>query len=98
LFDGESVSAVALYQLPNKMGPGKLQPYVRFSGIYPDDSANRDEIEGGVNYIIDGHNARVSLFYQYGDIATKGMVGPVFGPDASGDEVSAIKLALQIQI
>ncbi|HIF95385.1 MAG TPA: hypothetical protein EYQ60_20055, partial [Myxococcales bacterium] len=76
LFDGESFSVAGLYLLPNKVGIGQLQPYVRFTGIYPDDSSNRDEFEAGVNYIIDGHNARISLFYQYGDIATKGFVGP----------------------
>jgi len=52
-----------------------------------------------VNYIIDGHNARISLFYQYGDIATKNFVGPdTYAPDAPGKNVSAIRLAMQIQI
>ncbi len=99
LFDGESFSVAGLYLLPNKMGIGQLQPYVRFTGIYPEDSSNRDEFEAGVNYIIDGHNARISLFYQYGDIATKGLAGPnAYAPDAPGKNVSAIKLAMQIQI
>ena len=78
---------------------GQFQPYVRFSGIYPNNSSNRDEFEAGVNYIIDGHNARISLFYQYGDIATKGLAGPsAYAPGAAGSNVSAIKLAMQIQI
>ena len=99
LFDGDSFSVVGLYLLPNKVGIGQLQPYVRFSGIYPNKSSNRDEVEVGVNYIIDGHNARISLFYQYGDLATKGLAGPTaYGPAAAGDNVSAIKLAMQIQI
>jgi hypothetical protein len=51
--------------------------------------------EAGVNYVIDGHNARVSLFYEYGDIATKGLD---YSPGASGDDVSAIKLGVQIQL
>ena len=81
------------------MGIGQLQPYVRFTGIYPNDSSNRDEFEAGVNYIIDGHNARISLFYQYGDLATKGLAGPnAYAPTAAGKHVSAIKLAMQIQI
>jgi hypothetical protein len=95
MFDGDSFSVVSLYLFPEKFGIGQFQPYVRYSGVYPDGSSNRDEIEGGVNYIIDGHNARVSLFYQYGDIATKGLN---YAPGASGKNVSAIKLALQIQI
>ncbi|MGI8740085.1 MAG: hypothetical protein ACR2KU_10790 [Gammaproteobacteria bacterium] len=48
-----------------------------------------------MNYIIDGHNARLSLFYEYGDFATKGLD---YSPAAAGDDVSAIKLALQVQI
>jgi len=69
---------------------------VRYSAIYPDDSADRDEIEGGVNYIIDGHNARISLFYQHGDIASKGLTN--FAPGASGADLDAIKLAFQLQL
>ena len=95
MFDGDSFSIVGLYLLPNKIGPGQFQPYLRFTGVYPDKSSNRDEVEAGVNYIIDGHNARVSLFYQHGDIATKGLN---YAPGAAGSKVDAIKLALQIQI
>jgi hypothetical protein len=95
MFDGHSMSLTALHLLPMKIGIGQFQPYVRYTGIYANGSADRDEVEGGVNYIIDGHNARVSLFYQYGDIATKGLD---YSPGASGNNVSAIKLALQIQI
>jgi len=95
MFDGDSYSLVGLYMFPQQVGIGKFQPYVRYTDVMPDESADRDEIEGGVNYIIDGHNARVSLFYQYGDIATKGLN---YAPGAAGEEVSAIKLAVQIQI
>ena len=68
---------------------------MRYTGVYANGSSNRDEVEAGVNYIIDGHNARVSLFYQHGDIATKGLD---YSPDASGDAVDVIRLAVQIQI
>jgi len=95
MFDGDAFSVVGLYLLPQTVGIGKFQPYLRYTGVYPDDSSNRDEFEVGLNYVIDGHNARISLFYQYGDIATKGLN---YAPDASGDEVSAIKLGIQIQI
>jgi len=37
----------------------------------------------------------VALFYQYGDIATKGLN---YAPGAAGSKVSAIKLAIQLQI
>ncbi len=95
MFDGDAFSVVGLYMLPQTVGIGKFQPYVRYTGIYADHSSNRDEFEAGLNYIIDGHNARISLFYQYGDLATKGLN---YARDASGADVSAVKLGVQIQI
>jgi hypothetical protein len=95
MFDGDSYSVVGLYLLPEKFGIGKFQPYVRYTDVMPDGSSNRDEIEGGINYIIDGHNARVSMFYQSGDIATKGLN---YSPGASGSSVGAFKIAVQLQL
>jgi hypothetical protein len=95
MFDGDSFSIVGLYLLPQTVGIGKFQPYGRYTGVYPDDSSDRDEFEVGLNYVIDGHNARISLFYQYGDIATKGLN---YAPGASGENISAIKLGVQLQI
>ena len=56
----------------------------------------RQEWETGVNYIISGHNARVSAFYRYGDINTKGFAGG-FGPGVAGDKVDSFHVALQLQ-
>lgn len=95
MFDGDSFSVVGLYLFPQQVGIGKFQPYVRYSDVSPDGSTDRDEIEGGVNYIISGHNARISMFYQHGDIATKGLN---YAPGAAGDEVGAFKIAFQVQI
>jgi len=95
MFDGNSFSLIGLFLFPQEVGIGQFQPYVRYSGIYPVASANRDEFEVGLNYIIDGFNARVSLFYQYGDLATLGLN---YAPGASGDNVSAIKLGVQLQL
>ena len=95
MFDGDAFSFVGLYMFPQTIGIGKFQPYVRYSEVNPDNSTDRDEIEGGVNYIIDGHNARVSMFYQHGDIATKGLN---YAPGATGDDVDAFKIAFQLQI
>jgi hypothetical protein len=96
LFDGDAYTGTALYLLPEATGPGKLQPYLRYTYIDPSDSSSRKEYEAGLNYIISGHNAKVSLFYQYGDLATKSIVN--FAPGVDGDEVSAVKLAVQLQI
>ncbi|MGQ0592101.1 MAG: hypothetical protein ACT4QB_05470 [Gammaproteobacteria bacterium] len=96
LFDGDSFSTGLLYLIPQQVGIGQFQPYVRYSGVYPDGSSDRDEFETGVNYVIDGHNARVSLLYQYGDISSKGIFN--FGPDVEGDSESAVKLGIQLQL
>ncbi len=95
MFDGNSFSLVGMFLLPQEVGIGQFQPYVRYTGVYPDGSSDRDEFELGLNYVIAGHNARASLFYQYGDIATKGLN---YAPGASGADISAIKLAIQLQI
>jgi len=95
MFDGDSYSLAGLFLFPQVVGIGKFQPYGRYTGVSPSDSSDRNELELGLNYIIDGHNARISAFYQYGDIATKGLN---YAPGASGDEVSAFKLAVQLQL
>lgn len=48
----------------------------------------------GLNYVIDGYNDRVSLFYQYGDINSK----RVWMSGVKGDEASAVGLDFQIQL
>ncbi len=95
MFDGDAGMVSALYLFPQKVGIGRFQPYVRYTANNPNNSSDRDEIEGGVNYIIDGHNARISLFYEHGDIATKGLN---YAPTATGRNVDAIKLAIQLQL
>ena len=96
MFSGHAFSNALLYLIDAEMGIGKVQPYAKFSGVYPDASSDRDELEVGVNYIIDNHNASISLFYQYGDIQTKGLNYAPTG--VTGDEVSSIVLGFQIQI
>jgi hypothetical protein len=93
-FRGESYTAYALYMFPGEIGIGKFQPYARFTSVQPESSSNREETEFGTNYVISGHNARISAFYQYGDLRSK---GADFSPIASGDNISAWKMALQLQ-
>lgn len=95
IFDGQSWTVTGLYLFPVKIGIGQFQPYGRFTSVQPDNSSNREEIEGGLNYIIDGFNARVSAYYQYGDLFTKGLN---YAPDALGEKVNVFKLSFQIQI
>lgn len=95
MFEGDSYTGTVLYLFPQQVLIGQFQPYVRYTNIDPQNSSERDEIEAGVNYVIDGHNARVSLFYESGDIATEGLD---YRPGVRADEVSAVKLGVQIQL
>ena len=96
MFDGNAVTGTLLYLLPDKTGPGTFQPYVRGTQITPDHSINRNEFEAGLNYIIAGHNAKASLFYQYGDLATRGLTN--FAPNVTGNSVNSLNLGIQLQI
>lgn len=94
VFSGHSWSVQGLYLIPAKIGVGRFQPYMRYTAINPLESASRQEWEGGVNYVIDGHNARVSFFYTYGDIRSK---GANYERTATGDKVDSFHVALQVQ-
>ena len=94
VFSGHSWSVQALYLIPAKIGVGRFQPYAQYTAINALDSANRNEWQGGVNYVIDGHNARVAAYYTYGDLRTK---GAMYGPSVSGDKVDSFHVALQLQ-
>jgi hypothetical protein len=94
LFDGMSYQADVLFLIPKEIGIGKFQPYARSTSVQPNNSAKRDETEGGVNYVIAGHNARISAFAQYGNLA---ILDSNYSPTMSGDDNDALKGALQLQ-
>ena len=71
---GQAYRMLASYMLPNKVGWGKFQPYVRYqhstqdngcAGVLcgPTNFGTRGIMEGGLNYIIDGHNAKIMSSY-----------------------------------
>ncbi len=95
VFSGQSWQLYGLYLIPHKVGIGRFQPYGRFVSVQPDISSDREEIEGGVNYVIDGHNARISAFYQHGDLFTKSLN---YTPGAAGMKIDKFSVAFQIQI
>ena len=95
MFEGNAYDVSAMYLFPEKIGIGQFQPYLRYVNILPDNSTNRNSYEGGINYVIDGHNARVSLSWTYGDQLTKGLN---YTSSAAGDGVNAIKVGFQWQI
>lgn len=95
MFEGNAYDFSGMYLFPQKVGWGQFQPYVRYVNVSPTGSSDRDAFEAGTNYIIDGHNARVSLSYVYGDMASKGLD---YSSTASGGSDSAVKLGFQLQI
>jgi hypothetical protein len=94
IFDGSSYQGAGLFLIPNEIGIGRFQPYARYTSVQPNNSKQRQETEGGVNYIISGHNARISFFGQYGNLAS---LGSDYSPTANGVDAYAVKVALQIQ-
>lgn len=95
VFNGDSWTVYGLYLIPQQVGIGRFQPYVRFTSIDPRYSAMRQEYEYGVNYIISGHNARISAYGRYGDIDSKSFVN--YSPGANGNKVDSFHVALQMQ-
>lgn len=95
IFDGNAFDISMMYLIPEQVWIGKFQPYLRYVGVYPDTSSDREQWEAGVNYVIDGHNAMVSLFWQYGDLLTK---QSDYTSDATGGYVNAVTLGFQLQI
>ncbi|MFZ2449697.1 MAG: hypothetical protein WAW36_04160 [Methylovulum miyakonense] len=98
-FQGDSITSNLLYLIPQKVWIGQFQPYVMYTQVMTrqgfTSAQDQSEYEGGVNYIIDGHNARVSLLWQGGDLSGG---GGIWNPAANGDFVNAIKLGVQLQI
>ncbi len=97
IFNGHSWTVYALYLLPQEIGIGRFQPYARFTSIDPLYSAMRQEWEYGVNYIISGHNARISAYGRYGDLESKGGPAGPFSPGVAGNKVDSFHVALQLQ-
>lgn len=99
MFRGSSYTGYVSYLFPQTVGIGKFQPYGRATYWAANQTSDRSEWEAGLNYVIQGFNSRVSAFWQYGDIATKGgIAGPnIFAPNAVGDKVSRFVLAYQFQ-
>lgn len=95
IFDGKSWTVTGLYLIPVTVGIGQFQPYGRFTSIQPDHSSKREEIEAGVNYIIDDFNMRIAAYYQHGDLRTK---GSNYAPDVVGDKVDVFKLSFQLMM
>jgi hypothetical protein len=97
IFNGHSWSVYALYLFPHEIGIGRFQPYVRFTEISPRYSNERNEWETGVNYIIAGHNARISAYYRYGDLNGSPGGFSFMAPGQLVQKVDSFHVALQMQ-
>lgn len=52
------------YLIPTKLGWGRLQPHFRYQTFDADlTNVTSKQYDYGVNYVIDGHNTRMSLTY-----------------------------------
>ena len=68
LTQGTAYLASAAYLLPKAVGPGKFQPYLRYQSFDSDlSNVTSTQQDLGVNYILNGHNARVSGTYTKND-------------------------------
>ena len=95
MFAGQAYDVSGMYMFPQKIGIGLIQPYLRYVNISPNGSSNRNSYQTGINYVIDGHNAVISLNYIYGDMNTKKLD---YSAGAHGDKVSSLLLGFQWQI
>jgi hypothetical protein len=85
LIEGSSYFAQAAYLFPQQFAIGKFQPYLQISNLDPDNGSEVDKWEAGVNYVIDGHNARISA-----------VVGNI-DPDGAND-TNFFTMGVQLQI
>lgn len=95
MFEGNAYDFSGMYLFPQKIWIGQMQPFLRYVNVDPSTSVSRDVYEAGVNYIIDGHNAKVFMSYQFGDLLTKNLD---YKSTASGESVSQMMVGFQWQI
>jgi hypothetical protein len=96
-FNGHSWTVYGLYLIPHEVGIGRFQPYVRFTEVNHRYANQRNEWETGVNYIISGHNARVSAFYRYGDFNGSPGGFSFIAPNQPVQKADSFHVALQLQ-
>jgi hypothetical protein len=97
IFNGHSWSVYGLYLIPQEIGIGRFQPYVRFTSVDPLYAQLRQEWETGLNYIISGHNARFSAYYRYGDFNGSQGGFSFVAPGQTVQKVDSFHVALQLQ-
>lgn len=83
--DGDGYFVQVGYLFGGKVGPGKLQPHVRYQSLDVTGAATKHtRYDLGVNYILDGHNARMSFIFS--------------NDDTGATSTNIIRVGLQMQI
>ncbi|MBI1285860.1 MAG: porin [Thiobacillus sp.] len=67
---GDAFLVSGAYMFPEKVGWGFVQPYGRYQELDPDVGLKTKQYDIGANYVIDGHNARISLDYTAAKVGT----------------------------
>jgi len=96
------------YLIPNQIGWGKFQPFIRYQGF--DDNVSRNarnpastndrRIDVGVNYIMVGHNARISVVYTHEDFgagAVPAYTANEFGTNNPRPQTGMFVVGTQVQ-
>jgi hypothetical protein len=100
MFGGTAWTGYVLYLFPQEIGIGRFQPYGRYTGQNGEYSGVREEFELGLNYVIAGHNARISTYWRNGNIGgTSTYNGQVtnYAPGSTGQHIDTWVMALQLQ-
>jgi hypothetical protein len=72
LVNGDGYFVLASFLIDHDIGPGKLQPVIRYEELHLKDANDLSRLQAGVNYIIRGSDAKVSLLYSNTDFNTPG--------------------------
>ena len=86
--DGTGYFVLGAYLIPGKVGMGQFQPIARYQYLDVDGGSETTNWEIGANYVIDGHNARVSLVYGNTEVDS----------GAGNVDSDALQLGVQLQI
>jgi len=100
MFSGTSWTGYALYLFPQEIGIGRFQPYGRYTGLNSEFAGARQEFELGMNYVIAGHNARISTYWRTGNIGNSSTFNAQnlnYAPGSTGQHVDSFHVALQLQ-
>lgn len=85
---GDSYLLSGAWLFPQQVGIGQLQPQLRYQNVDTDAGVETEQWEAMLNYIIDGHNAKVTFSYGNTEVS---------GGGASTDS-DFILVGLQLQI